>query len=115
MFKKSDVFQQEATPGGSAQTYHGMLEFLDQCPPAVLVYENSDEITHPPKGQPFDAPQFTNADQLVNDLNARQFEVQTTSNDSPEDGVPNSRLLFTVALKRSSTFAIAASTGHSTP
>ena len=34
--KKSDVFQQEVTPGGSAQTYHGMLNFLELFPPAVL-------------------------------------------------------------------------------
>ena len=67
-----------------------MLNFLDLFPPAVLVYENSDEITHPPKGKQFDAPVFTNADQLVNDLTQRQFEVQTTSTESP-DGVVESK------------------------
>ena len=39
-------------------------------------------------------PWFTNADQLVNDFNARHFEVQTTSNESPEYGLPNARLRF---------------------
>ena len=71
-----------------------MLDFVEKFPPALLAYENPDEITQPSKAKHFVAPWFTNADQLVNDLAARHYEVQTSSSQSPLYGLPATRLRF---------------------
>ena len=91
---KSDVgvFQKNMSPGGSAQTWQGFLNYLEAHRPAVFFYENSDVIADdtPSTGQ----AKNSSRDVLLSEIASRGYEAQPMTLASEFFGVPQSRRRF---------------------
>ena len=83
--KKTAVILNNATSAGqSAQTFHGMLAFLDTHRPTVVLFENVDSIEE-------DVADYSNMDIVVSEFASRGYEVQKMICDSFQFGLPQHR------------------------
>ena len=96
------VFSRAESPGGSADTFRGLLSYLDaHTDVGFLVYENSDNLddAQPEKGLPVpDAASgqvaLTNSEIFTTELTSRGMEGQSFVLNSALFGVPASRKRF---------------------
>ena len=65
------VLAQSSSPGGSAQTFHGLLGYISVHRPAVLLFENVDTILEDVE------PDVSNFDVLAVELSSRGYEHQS--------------------------------------
>ena len=70
-------------PGGSAQTFHGLLAYIDRCPPNLVIYENVDSMD--------DGSGETNVDILLSEFSSRGYEGQRMTLDAHSFGLPQHR------------------------
>lgn len=92
--KDAAVLSQQASRGGSAQTFHGMLSYLqNKCPPLVL-FENVDSMDDS-KGT-----ELNNMDIFLAETSARGYESQVCMTDAAEFGCCARRRRVYVLLVR---------------
>ncbi len=118
------MLARQTSKGGSAQTFRGMLHYVQEHPPALLVFENVDALEHNhdtdallavPGGTPRSsvphcghvaggAPQpgtaSSNLDIVFSEMAARGFEAQRFMVDAPEFGLPARRRRLYFAFAR---------------
>ncbi len=111
------ILAKQSSKGGSAQTFRGMLRYIQEHPPAMLVFENVDGLEHgsdsdAPFCSPDGAPQVlgggaphlsvgggaplrdtasNNLDIVLSEMAARGFEGQRFMVDATEFGLPARR------------------------
>ena len=79
--RKEVVLNQASSKGGSAQTFRGLLDYLDSKKPAIVLFENVDAIEDSkPSGG-------SNLDVLKNEFSSRGFEGQVVRTDALEFGL----------------------------
>eukprot|EP00438_Fugacium_kawagutii_P001081 Skav236104 [mRNA] locus=scaffold1166:290060:291565:+ [translate_table: standard] len=92
--KDAAVLSQQASRGGSAQTFHGMLSYLQsKCPPLVL-FENVDAMDDS-KGT-----ELSNMDIFLAETSARGYDSQVCMTDAAEFGCSARRRRVYVLLVR---------------
>ena len=69
--------------GGSAQTFHGLLAYIDRCPPNLVIYENVDSMD--------EGSGETNVDILLSEFSSRGYEGQRMTLDAHSFGLPQHR------------------------
>ena len=79
-------------PGGSAQTFRGLLAYLDRCPANVVIYENVDSMD--------ECSGETNMDILLSEFSSRGYEGQRMTLDAHSFGLPQHRRRLWVLLVR---------------
>lgn len=89
------VLKQKESSGGSAQTFQGMLAYLEAHRPTLFFFENVDAIsdTEPVNGQ----SQISNQDLVLSEFASRGYEAQPMMLESHFFGLPQSRRRFYVA------------------
>jgi site-specific DNA-cytosine methylase len=88
------VLSLQKSPGGSADTFRGLLSYLDGHHAGMLVYENSDQLDDQPNETPASAGQRSNSDIFVSELSSRGMEGQAFVLNSNLFGLPQSRPRF---------------------
>ena len=92
-FKQSrPVLSREWSPGGSAQTFRGLLAYLDRCPANVVIYENVDSMD--------ECSGETNMDILLSEFSSRGYEGQRMTLDAHSFGLPQHRRRLWVLFVR---------------
>ena len=86
--KRGPVFTEQATTGGSAQTLHGMLEYIEKHRPVIVLFENVDAIEDAPKDTEHS---FSDMDLICAEWASRGFETQKAHVNSALFGVPTVR------------------------
>ena len=76
--------------GGSAQTFHGMLSYIEKWRPAIILFENVEAIKEAAPGD----SEETNLDIVLAEFASRGYECQHMSGDSSKYGVPQHRKRF---------------------
>ena len=88
------VLQQQASKGGSAQTFQGLLSFLDTKQPAMLLFENVDSMEDAKVGG------ASNMDVLKSEMSSRGYEGQVVRTDAFEFGLPcHRRRIFALFVR----------------
>lgn len=87
------VFELQWSPGGSAQTFHGFLAYVQSHRPSMVIFENVDKLAD--DAQPTAAnsrdeagPNRSNLDILMAEMAGRGFEGQRFLVDAKSFGVP---------------------------
>ncbi len=88
------VLSLQKSPGGSADTFRGLLSYLDGHHAGMLVYENSDQLDDHPGDTSASAGQRSNSDIFVSELSSRGMEGQAFVLNSNLFGLPQSRPRF---------------------
>ena len=92
-FKQSrPVLSREWSPGGSAQTFRGLLAYLDRCPANLVIYENVDSMD--------EGGGETNMDILLSEFSSRGYEGQRMTLDANSFGLPQHRRRMWVLFVR---------------
>ncbi|CAE7359426.1 unnamed protein product [Symbiodinium necroappetens] len=78
---KSAVLRMEASKGGSAQTFQGLLGLLDTRPPAIVLFENVDTIDDNKDGGE------SNLDIFKAETSSRGYDAQVVMTDAYEFGL----------------------------
>ena len=78
--KGSAVLSQQASKGGSAQTFHGMLAYLSSKCPSLCLFENVDTMDES-RGS-----DMTNMDIFLAETSSRGYEAQICMTDAAEFG-----------------------------
>ena len=88
------VLLDPTSPGGSAQTFHGMLAYLSWARPAILIFENVEAIND------VDATaDVSNMDIILAELAARGYECQQMTGDASRYGAPQKRMrVYVIAV-----------------
>ena len=76
--------------GGSAQTFRGMLSYIEKWRPAIILFENVEAIKEAAPGD----SEETNLDIVLVEFASRGHEFQRMSGDSSTSGVPQHRRRF---------------------
>ena len=80
------VLQEQVSSGGSAQTFQGMLAYIDAARPAIVIFENVEAIND------MDAnSEMSNMDIVLSEFASRNYECQQMCGDSSKYGVPQKR------------------------
>lgn len=79
------ILKKQCSPGGSADTFHGVLDYIDAHGCDFVILECSDEMA---SGQDKDD---SNINVLHAELRSRNFEAQATILSSSQFGVPQDR------------------------
>ena len=88
------VLAQASSKGGSAQTFHGLLTFLEAKSPAMVLFENVDSIEDAKPGG------SSNLDVLKAEMSSRGYEGQIVRTDAHEFGLPcHRRRIFALFVK----------------
>ena len=74
------ILRQHWSPGGSAQTFHGLLAYIDRCPPNLVIYENVDSMD--------EGSGESNVDILLSEFSSRGYEGQRMTLDAQSFGLP---------------------------
>ena len=82
------VLQQTSSPGGSAQTFRGMLAYIEWARPAIILFENVEAIDDGGEGPRKD----TNLDIVLSEFASRGYECQQMTGDTSRYGVPQRRM-----------------------
>ena len=77
------ILRQHWFPGGSAQTFHGLLAYIDRCPPNLVIYENVDSMD--------EGSGESNVDILLSEFSSRGYEGQRMTLDAQSFGLPQHR------------------------
>ena len=77
------ILRQHWSPGGSAQTFHGLLAYIDRCPPNLVIYENADSMD--------EGSGESNVDILLSEFSSRGYEGQRMTLDAQSFGLPQHR------------------------
>jgi site-specific DNA-cytosine methylase len=80
------ILAETTSTGGSADTFKGMLAYIDVARPAILVFENVESI-----GDADASGGGSNLDIVLAELSSRGYENQQMIGDSAQYGVPQSR------------------------
>ena len=92
-FKQSrTILRQDWSPGGSAQTFRGLLAYIDRCPPNLVIYENVDSMD--------EGSGETNTDILLSEFSSRGYEGQRMTLDAYSFGLPQHRRRMYVLFVR---------------
>ena len=86
------ILRQDWSPGGSAQTFHGLLAYIDRCPPNLVIYENVDSMD--------EGSGETNVDILLSEFSSRGYEGQRMTLDAHSFGLPQHRRRMWVLFVR---------------
>ena len=78
--------------GGSAQTFHGLLAYIDRCPPNLVICENVDSMD--------EGSGETNVDMLLGEFSSRGYEGQRMTLDAYSFGLPQHRRRMWVLFVR---------------
>ena len=78
------------TPGGSCQTFHGMMAYIEKARPAIVIFENVEDIKFVAEGEIDE----TNLDIVLAEFANRGYECQQMFGDSSKYGVPQRRKRF---------------------
>ena len=78
--------------GGSAQTFHGLLAYIDRCPPNLVMYESVDSMD--------EGSGLTNVDILLSEFSSRGYEGQRMTLDAHSFGLPQHRRRMWVLFVR---------------
>ena len=82
------------TAQGSAQTYRGMLAYITWARPAIIVFENVDDIADPDS-----STGISNLDVVLAEFSSRGYACQQMTGNASAYGVPQRRLrLYLVAV-----------------
>ena len=81
-----DVLNQRESVGGSAQTHHGMMGYIETYRPRGVIYENVDSVSDNVPGA-----SMTNEDILQSDFASRGYEIQKIFASSSQFGLPQDR------------------------
>ena len=88
------VLKQTQSPGGSSQTFHGMLAYIDAARPAIVIFENVEAINDVESSS-----EMSNMDILLSEFASRNYECQQMCGDSSRYGVPQKRMrVYVIAL-----------------
>ena len=85
--KNKNVLQQSTSRGGSAQTFRGLLAYLDAQRPAVVCYENVDALVE----DSCSLSGSSNMEVLMNEFATRGYQVQATICEASKFGLPSRR------------------------
>ena len=88
------VLSQASSKGGSAQTFQGLLSFLEAKSPAMVLFENVDSIEDAKPGG------TSNLEILKAEMSSRGYEGQIVRTDAHEFGLPcHRRRIFALFVK----------------
>ena len=88
------VLSQASSRGGSAQTFQGLLSFLEAKSPAMVLFENVDSIEDSKPGG------TSNLEILKAEMSSRGYEGQIVRTDAHEFGLPcHRRRIFALFVK----------------
>ena len=98
------VLNKVASKGGSAQTWRGMLAFIDKARPSIVFWENVDTVENTTGG---DDTATSNMDIVLAEFGSRGYECQIFAMNSTQFGVPQNRdRVFVVAFQTVAATAI---------
>lgn len=83
------ILQQTSSSGGSAQTFQGMLGYIEWARPAIILFENVEAIADGGGGG-----EDTNLDIVLSEFASRGYECQQMIGDCSRYGVPQRRKRF---------------------
>ena len=93
----TNCYNKTATPGGSAQTFQGMLEYMEVYKPSMVIWENVTDVDKPHEAEGSDL------DILKKSWRALRYGLQVIYADSLCFGLPTSRKrLYIVACSEDS-------------
>ena len=79
---------------GSAQTFHGMLAYVTWARPAIILFENVEDIADPDS-----STGCSNLDVVLAEFSSRGYECQQMTGNASAYGVPQRRVrLYLVAV-----------------
>ncbi|CAJ1455628.1 unnamed protein product [Effrenium voratum] len=87
------VLTQATSRGGSAQTFQGLLSYVEEHRPLLILFENVDSMDDKSGGP-------TNLDLFLSELASRGYEGQTCMTDASQFGLPARRRRVYVLLVR---------------
>ena len=85
--KQGLVLQSRVSPGGSAQTMQGLLDYIELKQPKIIFFENVDAIDE----QSDPDVDLTNLDVAMSQFHSRGYEVQRIMTSTKQFGVPQDR------------------------
>lgn len=94
------AFEQESTPGGSAQTFRGFLGYIHTQRPALVLFENVEKLAEETNGNSSGGGYSSNVDVLLAEMAGRGYEGQTFIVDAKEFGLPCRRRRIYVVFVR---------------
>ena len=99
------VLNKPESKGGSAQTWRGMLSYIDSARPSIVFWENVDTVEKASKDdqgalpESFDKSFQSNMDVVLAEFGGRGYECQIFDMNSTQFGVPQNReRVFVVAF-----------------
>jgi len=88
------VLQAAQSSGGSSQTFHGMLAYIDAARPAIVIFENVEAINDVDSKS-----EMSSMDIVLSEFASRNYECQQMCGDSSKYGVPQRRRrVYVIAL-----------------
>ena len=82
--KHKNVLQQTASRGGSAQTFHGLLAYLDKQRPTLVIFENVDALLEDSSS----SSGSSNMQVLISEFANRGYQAQATICEASKFGLP---------------------------